>query len=166
MPHGNDEKKFLQTLIRIIGYLDGRLFIEIDNPEYGAWGSIKEGNILFDYNNHPIKAKITSPLGLDFIEKIISSEEQSSLTTSIKSTNAIQNDNIKTSGKLFWLTLAIAGIGAVAPWVQFFKDSEKDKLRRQLQDKDIVIKQLQDKITQTKNVQFTRSLSKDSSKPH
>lgn len=72
---GDDYKYFLERIRTILGYFRDSMFLEMDNDNYGKLASI-ENTILQDYINCPIKAKIIYPFGVDYIERIIVSEQQ------------------------------------------------------------------------------------------
>jgi len=71
--------------------------------------------------------------------------------TSVIATNTIQVENIKWSKKLFWVTLAVAFLGAAGTRVQYFSDSEKSALQKELKDRDSLLQQKERNIIQKEN---------------
>lgn len=84
------------------------------------------------------------------IEQPILKTNNSSISTnkSVRETNEIQKKSIKSNGRLFWVTLAVAIAGASASWMQVINDSEKNDLKRTLKDKDSLLLQKEYNILQ------------------
>jgi hypothetical protein len=92
---GEDFKYFLDRLRIIIGYLSASRFIEFEEGkyQYGSWGTVKEVETLFDYNNLPVFARMTDE-GADNIEKIVQQETQLNVSKSVLETNGFIKLNI------------------------------------------------------------------------
>jgi hypothetical protein len=119
---GDDLKYFFERIKIIINHLsDGRGYIEISNKkdqnQYGSWGTIKEGNILFDYNNLPTFARLT-PEGLVYIENVLTNETQLKVSKSILTTN-----------RLTWLNIIAAILFSIMILIIQVKSCNRDLAR-------------------------------------
>lgn len=90
---GEDFSYFVQRLRTILGHLAILNLIELDNTEYGSWGTAKEETILFDYTHLPVKGRIT-PEGVINIERVVLSDRQKDIDSSILITNKLTRTNI------------------------------------------------------------------------
>jgi len=85
---GNDYRLFLERIKAVLADIETKNLIELSSKEYNSWSTIKTGDILFDYNNNPVNAKLTSE-GEKLIERVLLDEKLNEVNNSVITTNNV-----------------------------------------------------------------------------
>ena len=93
---------------------------------------------------------------------IDTNESVKSTNESVKIASDLSAADIKTQGRLYWLTLLVAAVGSAAALLQYFNGNETKSLKQQLQGKDSMIQQIQSKLLQKESALIVDSLKIDS----
>ena len=78
-----------------------------------------------------------------FLRKLEDEEYERWLNKKLRTTTIDANVSVSAVNKLFWATFAIAIAGALATWLSFINDNEKNSLREQLKKEQDLRKQIQ-----------------------
>lgn len=133
----NDFKILNDRLKTILGYLEMNRWINLNTTDYGSWGTVKEGNTLFDYTHIPVSARITEE-GAAMISGDIVAERQERVDNSVLRTNKASWVNFGTT-ILFGLIVTTIQIRSctrdIAKDSQEARKAYSDSLRQSQQSK-------------------------------
>jgi hypothetical protein len=109
---------------------------------------VKDGYIKKEYDLYSItfEGKMFSKAG-GYAEQLRKYEYKKWLEEKLYKTTIDSNVSVHSVNRLFWATLAIALFGAIAPWLDYAKNTEIKALKKQ-------IKELQDQLPQKQLPQF------------
>jgi hypothetical protein len=94
-----DQNSLMLRLRTMIGYLSGMTplsLIETEDTAYSQWGAKDANGLLYNYDNTPLKARITKE-GFEYIERYVDNDKKDAVDHSILITNRLTMANIGVS---------------------------------------------------------------------